>query len=53
MTIYLWTLVVDHDQLVKRRRKFYKHKYLLGIQTFKLFAFYEKKNTESSHFTKI
>jgi len=32
MTIYLWTLIVDRDQLVKRKRKFYKHKYLLGIQ---------------------
>lgn len=54
MTIYLWTLVVDHDQLVKQRKKFYKHKYLLeDTQYLKLLSSMEREDTESFHFIKI
>lgn len=52
MTIYLRTLV-DHDQLVKWRRKFYEHKYLLDIRyLFTVFAFWKKK-TEPFHTTSL
>lgn len=53
MTIYLWTLVVDHDQLVKRREEVLQAQIFIRYPTFKVFAFSEKKSTEPFHFTKI